>query len=134
MEAFVLVQRVARAVGEAGVGSTLRVQLSLALENVNQRVVVEAPAPAVLASSGLGTVVDRRRIESLPLNGRNFLQLSMLTPGVGDPVESSELSSRGAVAIHANGAREEAKQFRDVAAAAEVLEIPQDIQVSTDGV
>ena len=35
----------------------------------------------------------------------------MLTPGVGDPVESSELSSRGAVAIHANGAREEANNF-----------------------
>ncbi len=62
-------------------------------------------------SSDLGAVIDRTRIEALPLNGRDFLQLSLLVPGVVPPVEDSELSSRGSFAMHANGAREEFNNF-----------------------
>ena len=62
-------------------------------------------------SSGLGAVLDRSRIETLPLNRRDFLQLALLTPGIEGPVENSELSGRGAVAMHANGAREEFNNF-----------------------
>lgn len=62
-------------------------------------------------SSELSTVFTRERIASLPLNRRDFLQLSLLAPGVLPPVEESELSSRGAFAMHANGGREEFNNF-----------------------
>src|SRR4051812_26563517 len=92
------------------VDTTVRVDLQLSLATVRENVTVSAVAP-VATTSGLGTVMDRRSIEALPLNGRHFLQLSWLAPGVQEPVESSELSSRGGFAMHANGAREEFNNF-----------------------
>ncbi|HBY58724.1 MAG TPA: hypothetical protein DEH78_02805, partial [Solibacterales bacterium] len=62
------------------------------------------PSPLQLHSSGVSMVLDAGRIAGLPLNRRDFLQLALLAPGVAPPVEDSELSSRGAFAMHANGA------------------------------
>ena len=46
-------------------------------------VTVEAGAPLVNTESGtVSTVVDRGFVENLPLNGRSFQTLIMLTPGV----------------------------------------------------
>ena len=93
------------------VDTIVRIDMQLLLRTVTENVVVTSRARPVHTSAGLGSVFDRQRIEALPLNGRNFLQLSLLAPGVADPAEGSELSSRGAVAIHVNGAREEANNF-----------------------
>ena len=62
-------------------------------------------------SGELGTVIDQSRIDSLPLNERDFLQLALLTPGVLPPVQNSELSTRGSFAMHANGGREEYNNY-----------------------
>src|SRR5205085_2959591 len=62
-------------------------------------------------NADLGMLLDRRRIETRPLNRRDFLQLALLAPGVEGPVANSELSSRGAFAMHANGGREEFNNF-----------------------
>jgi hypothetical protein len=59
----------------------------------------------------LGGVIDQRRIQALPLNRRDFLQLSLLVAGVQPPVEGSELSARSGFAMHANGGREEQNNF-----------------------
>jgi hypothetical protein len=43
---------------------------------------VAAAAPALdTETSTIGTVVENRRIQELPLNGRNYLQLASLVPG-----------------------------------------------------
>lgn len=91
-----------------------RVRLDLVLRLPTQRVDLEvaAAAPMVASeSSELGAVLDQPRIELLPLNRRDFLQLALLVPGVLPPVQDSELSTRGRFAMHANGGREEFNNF-----------------------
>ena len=62
-------------------------------------------------SPSLAFMLDRERIASLPLNRRDFLQLSFLVPGVLPPTQDSELSTRGSFSMHASGAREEFNNF-----------------------
>lgn len=94
------------------VDTTVRVDFALAIAPTSQRVDVVATTPTLQTMSGdLGTVFDRQRIETLPLNKRDFLQLALLTPGVEGPVDNSELSTRGGVAMHVSGAREESNDY-----------------------
>jgi hypothetical protein len=60
-------------------------RLNLALEagNVSETVTVEAEAPVInTETSGKGEVITPRQVQDLPLNGRNFTDLALLTPGV----------------------------------------------------
>ena len=94
------------------VDSQTRLDIHLPVAGIVQAVEVTAPlVPVQLESADLGAVIDQRRIQSLPLNRRDFLQLALLTPGVNPPAEGSELSSRGSFAMHANGGREEYNNF-----------------------
>jgi len=64
-------------------GTRPRIDLSLALGSVSESVEVTAQAPLVNATTtDLGIVIDRGKIDSLPLNGRNFQQLVGLQAGV----------------------------------------------------
>ncbi|MCX6597117.1 MAG: TonB-dependent receptor [Acidobacteria bacterium] len=94
------------------VDSRLRVDVTLAPAGMRSQVQVTASVRALQTESAdLGAVIDRSRVEALPLNRRDFLQLALLIAGVLPPVEDSELSSRGSFAMHANGAREEFNNF-----------------------
>jgi hypothetical protein len=73
--------------------------------------IVAQESPVATESSDLATVIDQSRVDGLPLNQRDFLQLALLTPGVAPPVEGSQLSTRGGFAMHANGGREEFNNF-----------------------
>lgn len=68
------------------VGDRTVVDLDLKLGDANQRVEVSEAPP--LLQSGRGTVsfvVEQKRIVSLPLDGRNFVPLIALSPGVSLP-------------------------------------------------
>src|SRR3989454_2091809 len=50
---------------------------------VDQTIVVTEDAPIVNPTSGaLGGLVDERKVAELPLNGRNFIDLTLMTPGI----------------------------------------------------
>src|ERR1700676_333291 len=67
---------------EVRVGTTSSVRPQLKIGNVSVTVSVSADAPLVdPTQSALSTVVDKHSIESLPLNGRNFTDFVLLTPG-----------------------------------------------------
>ena len=90
----------------------VRLDVRVALAGKDEKILVQGRALDLNTESGeLGTVLDQSRIELLPLNQRDFLQLALLTPGVTPPVQGSELSSRGTFAMHANGGREEANNY-----------------------
>ena len=94
------------------VNSHLRVDLHPPIGSRGESVTVRADAYALpTESSELGAVFDQRRIEDLPLNKRDFLQLALLAPGVLPPVQGSQISTRGNFSMHANGAREEFNNY-----------------------
>jgi hypothetical protein len=65
------------------VGSDVAVNFSLTVGAISEKVEVTAEAPQVDASSStLGGFVNSTTIRELPLNGRDWLQLSLLQPGV----------------------------------------------------
>ena len=72
-------------------GSTTTVDLSLRIGEVAQQVNVatEVSPQIQYDSHQVGGLVSRSQIENLPLNGRNFLELAKLEPGVTNPVRAS---------------------------------------------
>jgi len=65
------------------VQDALEIDFEMAVGATTETVNVEAGAPLVNTESGtVSTVVNRALVENLPLNGRSFQTLIMLTPGV----------------------------------------------------
>ncbi|MBC7924133.1 MAG: TonB-dependent receptor [Bryobacteraceae bacterium] len=62
-------------------------------------------------SASVSTVVENRNIRQLPLDGRNFYELSLLAPGTLPAAQGSAGSVRGDFAINVNGLREDTNNF-----------------------
>jgi hypothetical protein len=91
--------------------SNARIDFELQVGQITESIEVTADAPLIETdTSSLGQVIDTQRVTELPLNGRDFLQLAVLVPGVQPVVEGSNLEGQQG-SMHANGAREEFNNF-----------------------
>lgn len=93
------------------VDQTLRINIQLQPSSVAQEVTITAEPPLVDTESGSkGTVIENKRIVDLPLNGRQFLELAKLTPGVtqnaGGSLRAEFTGNLAGPAITVYGARE----------------------------
>ena len=83
---------------QVSVSETLTADFDMRIAKVAESVTVTAETPLVdTTSSAVGGVVDTRRVENLPLNGRQFANLAVTIPGVGlgfhaDPTKSTQYS------------------------------------------
>jgi Carboxypeptidase regulatory-like domain len=103
-------------------------EISLKLETGTASTTVDVTGEVSLvetATSSTGEVIQGRQVTDLPLNGRNFTQLALLTPGVtrgaygdissgggsGTNAETYRNSDTGGAALSANGLRPQANNF-----------------------
>jgi hypothetical protein len=66
-------------------GLVRQIDFSLTVGGLAETVTVAGDAPALRATASLGQVVSAETIPNLPLNGRTFIVLATLTPGVALP-------------------------------------------------
>jgi Carboxypeptidase regulatory-like domain/TonB dependent receptor len=65
------------------VAETRNFQMTLAVGEVTESIEVQATAGLLQASdASLSQVIDEKRVLELPLNGRNFMQLALLSSGI----------------------------------------------------
>ncbi len=70
-------------------GEKARIDFDLAVGGVQEQVTVVGDAPIVReATASLGTVVENEQVVRLPLNGRLFIMLAAIAPGVALPPNS----------------------------------------------
>src|SRR4051794_14198514 len=81
---------------EVNIGQTQAIDFPMKVASLAETVNVTGATPLIeTTSSSIGAVVDVKRIESLPLNGRQFANLAATVPGVGlgfhsDPTKSTQ--------------------------------------------
>jgi hypothetical protein len=81
---------------DLNVNDRLRFDVTLAVGSVQESVSVEANAVQIQTSSTqLGTTIESPQILALPLNGRSYLDLLSLQPGVSPTNTNSSYSDRG---------------------------------------
>lgn len=94
------------------VGQELRVDVPLLPGNITEQIVVTATRGFLKTDSAeLGAVIENRQIRGLPLDRRNFFELSLLVPGAVPGAPGSAGSVRGDFAMNINGAREDSNSF-----------------------
>ncbi|HTG18179.1 MAG TPA: TonB-dependent receptor, partial [Blastocatellia bacterium] len=94
------------------VNQVLRLEITLEVGSINEELFVTAPETTLRKDSqSIGSVIENRQITGLPIDGRNFLELSLLVPGAFPAAQGSASSVRGDFAFNVNGAREDSNSF-----------------------
>jgi hypothetical protein len=89
-----------------------RADAQLQIGALTDRVEVSAPAANLRRDTpAVGTIVENRQILDMPLDGRNFLELTLLAPGTVPAAQGSAGSVRGDFSFNVNGGREDFNNF-----------------------
>ena len=94
------------------VATSVTKDLQLTVGEVSQQVEVTTEAPLIETSTtGVGQVINSKTVQEIPLNGRHFVDLSLLTPGTVTPPANGFLTAplrgQGSFAIDTAGQRED---------------------------
>src|SRR5215813_3018200 len=90
------------------VQDALEINLEMAVGSVNETITVEGGAPLVNTESALvSTVIDRLFVDEIPVNGRSFQTLILLTPGT--VVTATAFDDQGQFSV--NGQRADGNYF-----------------------
>jgi hypothetical protein len=82
------------------VGATTEIEFKLLVGGAKEMVTVAGEPPMVeTQSSAVSSLVDKRAIEELPLDGRRFTDLALLTPGVNQDPRGLTSGSNGDLAF-----------------------------------
>src|SRR5215475_4815230 len=93
------------------VGDQRALQIQLKAGDVTATITVDSAAETVRTDGAVSTVVDRQFVEKIPLNGRSFQGLFLLTPGVttNTPQQGALPGYSGEISV--NGQRAESNRF-----------------------
>jgi hypothetical protein len=94
------------------VATSVTRNIQLKVGQVTEEVVITAEAALVdTTSNSVGQVINDKTVQDIPLNGRHFTDLSLLTPGTMTPPANGFLSAplrgQGSFGINTAGARED---------------------------
>ena len=89
----------------------------LSVGGIEQQVSIVSETPVIEASTtSVGTVIDRRTVQDIPLNGRHFVDLGLLIPGSVTPPQNGFLTAplrgQGSFAFNTAGNREDTVNFQ----------------------
>jgi len=98
------------------VSQTLQLNVQLGVAAVAEQVSVTAEAPVIdTATVSVGTVINQRTVQEIPLNGRHFVDLGLLIPGSVTPPQNGFLTAplrgQGSFAFNTAGNREDTVNF-----------------------
>jgi hypothetical protein len=98
------------------VGRTMQQNFQLQVATATQTVQVEASSPVVQSTSvTMGDVINEQVVQNIPLNGRHFVDLALLSPGTVTPPQNGFLTAplrgQGSFAINTAGNREDTTNF-----------------------
>ncbi|MFN2456147.1 MAG: carboxypeptidase regulatory-like domain-containing protein [Pyrinomonadaceae bacterium] len=99
------------------IARTVVQNFQLSVGSVSQEVTVSSENPIVeTATTSVGTVINAKTVQEIPLNGRHFVDLGLLIPGSVTPPQNGFLTSpirgQGSLAFNTAGNREDTVNFQ----------------------
>lgn len=99
------------------VARTVVQNFQLAVGGIEQQVSIVSDAPVIEnTTTSVGTVINQRTVQDIPLNGRHFVDLGLLIPGSVTPPQNGFLTAplrgQGSFAFNTAGNREDTVNFQ----------------------
>src|SRR5216684_4434147 len=94
------------------IGDRKALQIQLKAGDIKEAVTIQSDAVTLNTSDGsVSTVVDQNYVKNMPLNGRSFQDLILLTPGIvtNNPQQTATLGQTGE--FNVNGQRDDANYY-----------------------